>query len=387
MKVFGHPVLLCLLALSPLWSCGNPDYDVSKGVDREVTLFSDEVGVPLGDIAPITLKSLFEGAGIGSAITMVASEDEDGYLVIEEDKSFYNNYTMLLYSSMPDPTAPGTFAVDDYEGTLGSNAALLAAFGFAMSPQSFCLYATNPLTEEIAVSGKVTLSSMELEEAPAETLVSEEYSALKVPAAAQKEVFFSVERSGGKTFYACKLDNMKLHLPADMLTKDTDGGMGMFELGYRYKGFAQLASDFPAPIPIDVNDLSLPLAAYRVKEARIRAEISSEIPMTLEISSLKALVKQTDEDGNTTLVPAEGVSVSADISVASGTYGNPVVSPVELLIEAVEGTIPDIDGLQLEVAIKAPTGEGDRRMNMNETISFNNIRTTISGGITLQGNE
>ena len=387
MKAPRHPVLLCLLALLPLWSCANPDYDLSKGVDREVTLFSDEVGVPLGDIAPITLRAFLDMAGIGSALTMFAREDEDGYLVIEEDNSFYSNFAILLSYSMLDPTAPGTVAVDDNEDTPGSTAASMAAFGFAMSPQSFCLYAENPLTEEIAVSGKVTLSSMELEDAPAETLVSEEYSEVKVPAGAQQEVFFRVERSGGKTFYASKLENMKLHLPASMLAKDPNGGMGVFALGYRYRGFAQLASDFPTPIPIDVDDLSLPLAAYRVKEARIRAEVSNEIPMTLEIGSLKALVRQTDEEGNTTLVPAEGVSVSADVSVASGTYGNPVVSPVELVIEAQENTIPDIDGLQLEIAIKAPTGEGDRRMNMNETIAFNNIRTTISGGITLQGNE
>ena len=49
-----------------------------------------------------------------------------------------------------------------------------------------------------------------------------------------------------------------------------------------------------------------------------------------------------------------------------------------------EGTIPDIAGLQLNLSVKAPTGEGDKRLNMNQSIRFNNLRATVTGGITFQ---
>lgn len=381
MKVHGHYCFLCLTALfSVLWSCSDPDYDLSRGVDIEVTLFSDEVGVPLGGIGPVTLKTFFGVSGMGN----IATEDEEGYLIVEDKKNFYNDFALLISYSMENPSAPGTVPVKNSVDTPGYVASAMGAFGFAVSPQSFSLYASNPLTEEIAVSGKVTISSEDLEQSPSETLVSEEYD-VKIPAGAQNEMFFSVERSGDKVFYTSKLENMALHLPASMLSLDPNSGMGLFSLDYRYKGYAMLGSDFPMPLDFTVEDISLPLASFRVKQARIRADVSNEIPMTLEFGSLQALVRQTGENGTVSLVPAEGLSVSADAKIASGTYGNPVVSQVELIIEALEGTIPDIDGLQLKIVIKAPSGEGDKRLNMNESMSFNNIRATISGGITIQG--
>ena len=58
---------------------------------------------------------------------------------------------------------------------------------------------------------------------------------------------------------------------------------------------------------------------------------------------------------------------------------------MEIVIKAQTGTIPDISGLRLTFSVKAPTGAGDKRLNMQQSIRFNNIRATVSGGITIQG--
>ena len=60
--------LLILLLLPLIASCGNMDYDISGGVDGEVTLFGDQVSIPLGDIGPVTLKSLIGGEGVLDAV-------------------------------------------------------------------------------------------------------------------------------------------------------------------------------------------------------------------------------------------------------------------------------------------------------------------------------
>ncbi|MBQ3984708.1 MAG: hypothetical protein II636_05195 [Bacteroidales bacterium] len=62
-----------------------------------------------------------------------------------------------------------------------------------------------------------------------------------------------------------------------------------------------------------------------------------------------------------------------------------MVTPLEIVIKANQGTIPDIGSLSLSLAIKAPTGAGDNRLNMNQAVYFNNLRATVSGGITIQG--
>ena len=113
-------------------------------------------------------------------------------------------------------------------------------------------------------------------------------------------------------------------------------------------------------------------------------DVSNEIPISLELASVKVLVKQMSEKGREVLVPSEDVTVTPGLKVNSGRSGNPVISPLEIVIQAKEGTtIPDISGLELELKIMAPDGDGDKRINMNQSVSFNNIRAKVSGGITI----
>ena len=373
-----------LLALPLLWSCANMDYDISSGIDKEMTLFTDQVSLPLGDVGPLTPKSLLDKSGFGDMLKSFVKEDNEGYLVVEEEGPVYSNPVMLIALFLPDMTKPTDLPVNDFSGNLGTTASILANFGFSPSTQVFSLLAGNPLTEEISVSGRVTLSSSPEDESPAETIVSQEFSRAKVAATTQDSEILRVERPGGKAFYDIQLDKLVLHLPGSMLEKDPSGGLGSFSLAYRYKSYLALTSDFPESIPFDINDINLPLAQYKVKEARIRTDVSSEIPLTLEVASVEVLVKQSDEEGVESTVASEDVSVTPGLRINSGCSGSPVVSPLEIVIKAQEGTIPDISGLRLGFSIKAPTGSGDKRLNLNQAISFNNLRATVSGGITIQ---
>ena len=53
-----YKVYLLFLALGALWACENMAYDVSGGVDSEITLFSDQVSLPIANIGPLTPKQL-----------------------------------------------------------------------------------------------------------------------------------------------------------------------------------------------------------------------------------------------------------------------------------------------------------------------------------------
>ena len=378
-------LLFCATTLLCAVACANLDYDTSKGIDKEMTLFTDEVSLPLGDIGPFTPKALLDKSGLGDMLKSFVKEDDEGYMVIEDEGPIFSNPVMLIAYFLPDQTQAIDFPVNDYSGNLGTTATALANLGMAPSPQVFSLLAGNPLTEEVAVSGKLTLFSSKEGESPSETIVSQAFSKAKVAATTPDCEILRVERTGGKAFYDIRLDNLIFHLPGSMLEKDPAGGFGGFSLAYKYKSYLALTSDFPESIPFDINDLELPLDQYKVKEARIRTEVSSEIPVTLEVASVGVLITQSDKDGNESTVVSEDVSVSPGLRIASGCSGSPVVSPLEIVIKAQEGTIPDISGLRLSFSIKAPTGSGDHRLNLNQAISFNNLRATVSGGITIKG--
>ena len=368
-------LLICTSALLCAVACSPEAYDISKGIDKEITLFSDEVSIPIADVGPLSPKQLLGDVDLGGTLGGLFKEDEEGYLVVETEETVYSNPVLLLFMGASDLTQPLDVHIDDFTGYPGASVEGPAGLGLTPALQEFSLYAANPLTVEIAVSGQVTLQEG----------TSKEF--VKVPVSAESQNFdlFSTALYNQNIIDVCSLDNMVLHLPAFFLEKDPLSGWSSIALGYRYKAHLALSEDLPMQIPIPVNDLDLPLGQYMVKDVLLSAEVVSEIPVTLVLENIDVMVKETDEDGNVKTVVCDDVSVTPGLTIASGCSGAPVVTPLAVSIKAQEGTIPDIAGLQLNLSVKAPTGEGDKRLNMNQSISFINLRATVFGGITIQG--
>lgn len=373
---------MCMLGVI---ACSHEEYDVSRGVDKEVTLFSDQVSLPVGDIGPLTMGSLLDKSGFRDVIKDFVKEDADGYLVMESEQDISTSWVMLLSMSILNPAQQADVPAGSFSGALNSSAAMLKAIGMAIPRQSFTLYASNPLTEEIAVSGKLSLLSQAEGDAAAGAIATEDFSRKTVAAGAKKTALFEIDYTGDKMVSSYKADDIVFHVPADLMAKDPSGGMGAIVLSYKSEAFLALGNDFSFPLSYDVNDLNLPFGQYRVKEAIIRADVSSELPATLSINGVEVLVSRTDESGATNIVPSEDVSVTTGIRIASGSTGNPAVSPLEIVIRAEEGFIPDISGLRIKFNIQGATGDGDKRLGMKQNIYVNNIRATVSGGITIQG--
>ena len=368
--------LLILTSVLLLWSCANMDYDISRGIDTECTLFMDEVSLPIADIGPLSPKQLLGDVDLGNTLGGLFKEDENGYLVVEKEETVYSNPVLLLYyMSIANPLQPLDVNIDSFTGNPGASVEGPAGIGFTPALQEFSIYAANPLTEGMSISGKVTLS----------TICSEVFDKVSVAAESQNFELFRKELEGQSIIDACSMENMVLHLPASFLEKDPLSGFSSISLGYRYKAQLALGTDFPNSIPIPVNDLDLQLGQYKVKEVLLSTEVSNEIPITLVLESVDVMVKEKDDEGNEKTVVCEDVSITPGLTIASGCSGAPMLSPLAITIKAREGTIPDIAGLQLNLSVKAPTGEGDKRLNMNQSISFNKLRATVSGGITIQG--
>lgn len=382
MKTSIMKTALLAVVLPAVCGCLHEEYDISRGIEKEVTLFTEEVSLPLGNIGPITPKTLIEKAGIGDVLKSFVQEDSESYLVVEQSGEVYKNWVMMLSMTNPaNATSPIDVPVSAFSGKPGSSMTGVQGLGLSLSPQVFTLIAENPLTEDIALSGKLNMSTAALGDQPAKTLVSKEFSKTKIAAGATRAEVIREAVTDGQSVGSFGLDGLTLHLPASIMTKDPKNGLGAFSLDYNFKGYLSIVTDFPAGIPFDVNDLNLPLGQYRVKEAKIMADVSNEIPITLVVEKINVLVKEGDKSP----APLETVTVTPDITIKSGSTGKPVTTPLEIVIKATEGTLPDISGLRLSLLIKAPTGDGDKRLGMNQNVYVKNLRATVSGGITIKG--
>lgn len=369
--------IFLILASAVLYAvaCSQGAYDISRGVDREITLFSDEVSLPIADIGPLSPKQLLGDVDLGSTLSGIFKEDGDGYLVVEKEETICSDAVLLIYLGVTDPTQPFDYHITDYQGYPGTSTEDPAGLGLTPALQEFSLYAANPLTEGITISGKLNLAK----------LSSKEFD--NVPIAAESKDFelFRAALEGQSIVDTCSVENMVIHLPASFLQKDPLSGFSPIELGYRYKAYLAFGEDLPMQIPIPIKDLDLPLGQYRVKDVLLSTEVSNEIPITLVLDSVDVMVNETDEDGNVKTVVYDDVTITPGLTIASGCSGAPAITPLDISIKALEGTIPDVAGLQLNLSVKAPTGEGDKRLNMNQSIRFNNLRATVSGGITFEG--
>ena len=370
--------LLLLLAVA----CSQEAYDLSRGIDREVTLFTDQVSMPVADIGPLSPKQLLEKADIGSMLENFFKVDEEGYLVAQNEETVYSNPVLMLQMGMAHPSQPTDVDIPDFSGKPGEPTEGPSDMGLMPALQVFTLYAVNPLTEEMGVSGKLTISAKAEDENPEKTLFTKEFNHAGVTAKSENfELYRATLESGADVMDECKLENLILHLPASIQEKDPLGGWSSISLGYRYKAYLEMGVDFPIPIPIPINNLKLPLGQFKVKDVLLLTEVSNEIPITLVLESVDVMT--SDTEGNS--VECEDVSITPGVTIASGCTGAPVITPLAVTIRAKEGTIPDITGLQMNLSLKAPAGAGDKRLNLNQTITFNHLRVKVSGGITIQG--
>lgn len=103
-----------ILVFALLCSCnGNLDYDTSKGINTEMTLFQEEISVPIGSIGPLTIGSALDRLntvpGIGSMVSQLIQVGEDGYLRMDDKGSILritaamsNGFGgTMAYSSLP----------------------------------------------------------------------------------------------------------------------------------------------------------------------------------------------------------------------------------------------------------------------------------------------
>jgi hypothetical protein len=127
---------------------------------------------------------------------------------------------------------------------------------------------------------------------------------------------------------------------------------------------------------VTVN-FGLPVGAYELKEVEASFTLENTLPLQVTLSNLHLMTGKT---------PAidERLEVSPEkIVVLGGSSYEPGSTPVTLKIKANQGTIPDITGISMDLAIVSAPGHAKTRLSFKQGISVKQAKATLRGGITL----
>ena len=117
------------LGLALVAACSRPEYDISDGVNTEVTLFQDELSVPIGGLGPFTFGSVFElldeVEGIGPLISEFFKVAPDGSVYVEEKGNIFKISAYELENRLDDPAVPQSWNAGYWSTFIGGASGIL----------------------------------------------------------------------------------------------------------------------------------------------------------------------------------------------------------------------------------------------------------------------
>ena len=379
-------LLLPLLLFSALClSCARQEYDISEGVNKEVTLFENEISAPLGSLSPITIGSTLSGlskvGGLGGMVADYIKVAEDGSLILEDENDLFRINVYELEKSMADASTPETWSAGYQSAFMGGMAPLLGLLGIETTNQKIVISVSNPLSVNVPARCDATVNVM------GDTTYSApvaELNALSLSRRSTVEVAtVTVPNDIKEPVTFISFSNIQFDLPANPTSKISDDtGNLFFAFTYHYSCGATIGPDFDMPlVDLSTGALNLNIGKYKVKKCVLHAEIENSVPIAVTVDSVNVLKPKVNE-GDPDEVDTN-IKVSQEVTVAGGSLENPATSVVSLTIEALEGTVPDIPELLLSLHLKAQPGMGDVALSANQSIILKSVSAKLYGGITI----
>lgn len=367
-------------------SCRRMDYDTSKGIDKEITLFEEEVTIPLGSTGEITLEKIVsEANGFLQQAGLEFKTDKDGLLYTEiEDYFGYVDAYSILYQ-IKDLTQPYDYALKNLNGSVGGTGAAVTLVGFDFKDQVFQLKLSSPIYETFTMDAQLdlTCSVMDWSTWSSTTTYthSADITAASFKSSSSHQTFFELAIPDEAMCAPGNFDlkNTVLHLPAGFDTKIKSLPMPTFMFYYYHKGYLsvgnrEILSSLASVVPI--NNLNLPLEQFNLSSCEVSLNLSNTLPIDLSITAIDALDEEEEVMKN--------VKISCDCTLAGGTLEKPGLSTLKIVIETEDETfLPDISGLNLHFKAKGTPGLEGTVLSVKQGICLQSGQATLRGGITL----
>jgi hypothetical protein len=378
--------LFALAGALALAGCIKSEYNMPQGmlksVDKEITLFQDQITVPVGSIGPLTLSLVLDKIPLFRGFIQA---DEEGFLLAESVTEMYGTNVFETMAKTPEWTQPYTWNCGYCYGSPAGIALSLGYVGFSCPRQTVTITAKNPLDADgIALKGKLTVSRSGDDPWTYEKSLEGEL----LTSAGTSEgmtVLADVEVPGTGCISSFNIEDLAMDLPGNPGQHILNSDQQRFVFTGRHRSHLAVGSAFTMSPEIPLQNLSVPLGKYRLKKCVARLELVNTLPLNVTINSVKVLTPGESE----TSAPEEdtNIVISGPIHLAAGSLEAPVVSPVELQVEALEGTIPDLNGFKLSITVQGDDRFASTLLSAKQGVYIKSSSATLVGGITLDLNE
>lgn len=377
---------IILMALLPLMACANADYDISEGFNKDLTLFGEEISVPVGSIGPLTINlalgSLGKIEGIGTLVGQYIKVADDGSLYMDNSGSIFQINAYELEKSLPNPAVAQTWDAGYQYGYIGGMASMLGYVGLKSVNQKVVLSISNPFRFDIPVASTATYSCSGGE--TPYTASIDELKSFTMEARAVKDLMTIVVPADVTSAVSnITLSTLKMTLPAHPASEISDmTGNLLLALKYYYTSGIAVGEKFAIPIKnMAPAGISLPIGKFKLKKCEVSLEIESTLPIQVSVSNVHALKPKESEDAKAEI--DENISIDADCTIDGGSPEHPSITTLKLAIEALDGTIPDIAGVQFDLNLAAQPGLGAVPLSSKQGVYVKSSTARVSGGITI----
>ena len=375
MKTKIYWPLALLLAIA---GCSRQEYDTSGGVNKEVTLFSEKITVPVGSIGPIQLSEILKVDLLKNLLGDNLRLADDGVIWLESQTELYsvNGYELALKA--PNRGEAFTYAAGNQSNSSTGLAGTLSFLGMGIANQHVTMTAYNPIYGEMNLHGdmRVYCRNWKTYEMTYSETKSLEGTVLKSTRNTVTLADFDIP--GNDCVGGIELNDLKLDLPAHFEDNLRSNNQNL-NFSYTYRGNIVVKGSFSTELPFPVSNLNLPVAKYELHAFDASLILSNTLPIDVTISEITLL----NPDGSDNM----DVDISGDIHLAAGSLAVPSESDVQLHVQALNGTVPDIAGLSIKLSFQGDPAFESEVLSAHQGISIKSSSVTLTGGITLDLNK
>ena len=381
--------LLPLLALA--LSCARAEYDISEGVNTDVTLLSDEIVVPVGSIGPITIGSTLGGLsqvpGVGELLSSLLKQDSEGNLYMEDTGSIFRINVYELEKKLEDPTRAQVWSAGYQSKYMGGLIGSIGFLGFKAINQKLVISVLNPLWKDVAVTSQASYNCMGTDGMISNPIDQMNSFTMESRSGSVEKASFQLPESVTTPLSSITMTDLTLDLPANPVSEIMDNtGNVFFSIDYVYTSGIAVGGTFSVPLEeMSLGDVSLPIGKYKARRAEVKLEVVNTIPLSVTVNALRAILpKESEEEPD---VVDGSIDIQTGFTIAAGSIENPTTSTFTVSIEALEDTIPDIHKLQIDLEANADPRFGTVPLHANQSLFVKSASARLTGGITLAKEE
>ncbi len=385
---------LLILGVGLLTACkGNMEYDISEGYNKDITLFQEEIAVPIGSIGPLTIKETLGGLDklkdfAGGLLANYLYEGEDGTILLRSSGDIFKINVYELRDQLGESNANDySWNAGDQRCQLFGLGSILTMLGLNSVEQQLIISGTNPLDTRLPMHCQVQIvcKNKDFEETYSQLLEDLSNYNFKYNYSGEL-VSVMLPSDVSDRISSIELKQLTYDFPANLLSRlySTTGEL-FLDVSYEYINGIAVGENFKQSIPVNaIHGLNVPLSQFNLHKCELSVEVENTLPMAVTISDLSVLKPKTSEDEKDEV--DENIKITSGITIPGGSLEKPSTVTLHLALEALSGCIPDIEGIGMKVSLAGEQGLGFVPLSVHQGLYVKSSSAKVSGGITIPRN-